>query len=264
MSFLNMSFLKLFQAKAPPLPLIVSFPKSGRTWLRVMLDDLGVEVQYIHDGTDHKLLRPKSSLKENKSRYKKRRTIMLVRDPRDTVVSGYFQVQKRHMLPAGSFSDFIRSDNHGIEKIIRFNLQWFAAMPRMREIRYLQYEDMHRDTAGVLRAILGFLNLQADDRTLVEVANNRTFDKMKVSESTGDLSDRYGKILQPRDANDPESFKVRKGKIGGYGEYLSEDDVAYCDEQLAKFEYWEKLDKVFRTNGLCYARVDNRTRVTSG
>ncbi|TIL76315.1 MAG: sulfotransferase domain-containing protein [Mesorhizobium sp.] len=259
-----MFFLKLSQAKAPPLPLVVSFPKSGRTWLRVMLDDLGVEVKYIHDGTDHKLLRPKSSLKENKSRYKKRRTIILVRDPRDTVVSGYFQVQKRHMLPVGSFSDFIRSDNHGIEKIIRFNLNWLAAMPRMRAIRYLQYEDLHRNTAGVLRAVLGFLNLQAEDRRLVEVANNRTFDKMKASESTGDLADRYGKILLPRDVNDPESFKVRKGKIGGYGEYLSEDDVAYCDEQLARFEYWEKLDKSFSKNGLCYSPLNSRTRLALG
>jgi hypothetical protein len=123
---------------------------------------------------------------------------------------------------------------------------------------------MHRDTAGVLRAILEFVNAQADDQRLVEVADNRTFDKMKASESTGDLSDRYGKILQPRDVNDPESFKVRKGKVGGYGEYLSEDDVAYCDDQLVRFGYWEKLDQVFSTNGLCYAPVDSRARVALG
>ena len=29
------------------------------------------------------------------------------------------------------------------------------------------------------------------------------------------------------------SFKVRKGKVGGFREYLSEDDVAYVDAQIA-------------------------------
>ncbi|RWO85096.1 MAG: hypothetical protein EOS18_01560 [Mesorhizobium sp.] len=249
--------------KADERPLIVSFPKSGRTWLRVMLDDLGVTAQWIHDGTDHKQLRPASSLKENKSRYRKRRTILLVRDPRDTVVSGYFQVQKRHKLPAGSFSDFIRSENHGIEKIARFNLNWFSAAPRMRAMRCVQYEDIHRDAVGVLRSILDFLETQAEDRTLIEVADARAFDRMRTSEAKGDLAGRYGEALLPSDANDPESFKVRKGKIGGYRDYLSDDDVAYCDDLLQRFEYWAKLGKVFSEYGLQYRPIGQPHLVAS-
>lgn len=245
-----MLFSKLFGLNEPPV--LVSFPKSGRTWLRVMLDDLGVNFQYIHDGTDHKQLRSISSINTSKSRYKRRTTVVLVRDPKDTVVSGYFQMQKRHNLPTGSFSDFIRSDLHGIEKIALFNLGWFSAMPRLRAVRYIQYEDIHRDTAGALKAILDFLGIEMDVGKLTEVANNRTFENMRSSEQTGDFSRRYGHILQPRDLNDPESFKVRKGKIGGYRDYLSDDDIAYCDDLLLKLRYWVELDKVFRQNGLCY------------
>ncbi|WP_287191432.1 hypothetical protein [Mesorhizobium sp.] len=39
-----MSLLSNFFASKPSL-LVVSFPKSGRTWLRVMLGDLGVADQ---------------------------------------------------------------------------------------------------------------------------------------------------------------------------------------------------------------------------
>ncbi|RWL48140.1 MAG: hypothetical protein EOR60_07625 [Mesorhizobium sp.] len=253
-----MWFTKLFQTDERPL--IVSFPKSGRTWLRVMLDDLGVTVQYSHDGTDHGRRKSLHSLNENKSRYKGRRTVLLVRDPRDTVVSGYFQVQKRHNIPVGSFSDFIRSDEHGIEKIIRFNTNWFLAVPRLPTVRCVQYEDIHRDTVGVLHSILEFLSVQVDDRALAKVADARTFQKMRSSEAKGDLGERYGAILLPSDVNDPESYKVRKGKIGGYRDYLSDDDVGYCDDLLLKSGYWAKLDKVFRQNGLNYQPIE-RSRI---
>jgi hypothetical protein len=42
--------------------LFVSFPCSGRTWLRHMFHDLGVDTEYTHDGSDHKAGRPLSEL----------------------------------------------------------------------------------------------------------------------------------------------------------------------------------------------------------
>jgi hypothetical protein len=134
----------------------------------------------------------------------------------------------------------------------------------MRTIRCVQYEDIHRDTVGVLRSILEFLDVEAEDRALVEVSRDRSFDKMRTSEAKGDLAERYGKILRPSDVNDPESFKVRKGKIGGYRDYLSDDDVAYCDDLLQKCEYWSKLDKVFNENGLNYHPIYPSPLMASG
>ncbi|MDG4897525.1 sulfotransferase domain-containing protein [Mesorhizobium sp. WSM4976] len=227
-----------------------------------MMNDLGVEMQYIHDGTDHKQLRDISTINTSKSRYRKRKVIFLVRDPRDTVVSGYFQVQKRHKLQAGTFSEFIRSEFHGVEKIVKFNLGWFTIMPKMRSIKYLQYEDVHRDTVGSISGIVSFLGIPASPSKIIEVAENRTFEKMRASEAQGDLGARYGEVLQPGDNRDPESFKVRRGKVGGFREYLSSDDIAYCDEILANSRYWVTLDKVFRQNGLNYRALE-QTRVAA-
>jgi hypothetical protein len=44
------------------------------------------------------------------------------------------------------------------------------------------------------------------------------------------------KILHPGDVRDPESFKVRRGKVGGYREYLSAEDQAFSASALAKLD----------------------------
>jgi hypothetical protein len=35
---------------------------------------------------------------------------------------------------------------------------------------------------------------------------------------------------------DPESFKVRRGKVGGYREYLSLDDQKYAADALTELD----------------------------
>jgi hypothetical protein len=239
---------RLFRAKQSLL--IVSFPKSGRTWLRVMLDDLDVNARYTHDGADHKELLPISRLQADKSRYRKESVLLVVRDPRDTVVSGYFQVRKRHHLEAGTIGECIRSEEHGIEKVAVFNLHWFSAAESQRKMGIVSYEDLHRDAIGVLREIGKFMGKNFPEKQLAEIVEARSFGRMREAEATGELATRYGNILRPRDASDPESFKVRKGKIGGYVDYLSEADIRYCDEVLARLDYWPALEAAMRKNGL--------------
>ena len=42
-------------------------------------------------------------------------------------------------------------------------------------------------------------------------------------------------ILSPKNLNDPESFKTRKGLVGNYHQYLSDADIAFIDEQIDKY-----------------------------
>ena len=41
------------------------------------------------------------------------------------------------------------------------------------------------------------------------------------------------KILQPRDREDRETFKVRQGKVGSFREYLSAEDQSYAAQVYA-------------------------------
>ena len=41
-------------------------------------------------------------------------------------------------------------------------------------------------------------------------------------------------ILHPGDVRDPESFKVRRGKVGGYREYLSVEGPGICCKRAGR------------------------------
>jgi hypothetical protein len=40
------------------------------------------------------------------------------------------------------------------------------------------------------------------------------------------------RAFQPADPNDPETFKVRKGKVGGYVDYLGEEEIALLGRKI--------------------------------
>ena len=111
--------------------IVVSFPKSGRTWLRVMLDALGIACEYTHDTSSYEDALIFEEMRCCEPHYQNRVVIFIHRDPRDTVVSGFFQLTKRlarRRTYVGDLSDFVRDPRHGIEKIVRFNLAWLARL----------------------------------------------------------------------------------------------------------------------------------------
>jgi Sulfotransferase domain len=230
---------------------IISYPKSGRTWLRVMLDDIGAAASFTHDGSDHQLRLPLAALEADKSKYKGAKVLLLVRDPRDTAVSGYFQVTRRLKLANVSISETLRDERHGLKKICHFNLQWFAAAAgfRKRQYRILSYEQMHKTPALALGEVAAFAGVMLDPAIAELIASNRAFASLRAAEASGELAHRYGPYLLPGDRNDAESFKVRRGVIGGYVDYLSEADLSYCESVLAETGYWRQLDRAMMAWG---------------
>ena len=237
-------FGRLFGRNPVEKVVLVSFPKSGRTWLRVMLDAAGVEMDYTHDYSGHVGQRHFTEMKHDKSNYKDRRVVLLVRDPRDVVVSGYFQATKRVGVYSGTISDFIRDPKHGIEKIIVFNSDWFVSAGVPRSFCLIQYEDMHTRLREVLTEVIRFVDPKRPLPDLDQIMELGRFQNMRDLERKGEFSEKYRRKLKPGDPTDAESFKCRKGKIGGYADYLSEDDINYCNAMLEKYNYTELLNQV--------------------
>ena len=155
----------------------------------------------------------------------------MVRDPRDTVVSGYFQAVKRIKVFKGSISDFIRDEKHGIEKILKFHAIWLDNKDAPKDFLLVRYEDMHKSALVVLKKTLEFLQVKnIDENKLKKVVEFAKFDNMHRLEKEGFFEKKYGSILTPSDKSDKESFKVRRGQVGGYLDYLSEKDTEYCNE----------------------------------
>jgi hypothetical protein len=241
---------------------VVSYPKSGRTWLRVMLDDLGIEALYTHDGSGFEEQALIANLDADKTKFAAGLVLLMVRDPRDVVISGYFQVLRRLRLPtagAMSISDFIRHPCYGIEKAVRFNQHWFAAARDMSDLAIVRYEDLHHDTNRALTAIVRFACSKASTDVLTDVAWRRSFAQMRRLEADGGFTPSYGTALTPADLADPESYKVRRGIVGGYVDYLSRDDQEFCNRIIGETGYDVQLQDAMKVRSVlrCLAEARN-------
>jgi len=98
---------------------------------------------------------------------------------------------------------------------------------------------------SVFTELLSFLGWPDYGDDAIEAAvSTGEFSKMKKLEETDALKNER---LKPPEDGDPEGFKVRKGKVGGYREYFTEDDKEYVDTFLR-----DELDDFFG----CYKNLN--------
>lgn len=233
--------------------LVVSFPKSGRTWLRLLLgktlcDGFGLDeslmldplrltaqanlppVLFTHDGSSNKRGKRFDELGTDRSVYREKKVAYLTRNPLDVLVSCYFEATRRKRVFRGSLAEFLRHDRYGLRKILVFNRIWEASRHQPKAFLLLRYEDVHASPVEALRALLGFLGArELPEETLGGAVSYATFGNMRELERSRHFR---GKRMAPRDVNDEESYKTRRGKIRGYTDYLDERDLAYARELI--------------------------------
>ena len=243
---------------------VLSFPKSGRTWLTVMVGkalclQYGCSEEHIpqtllltklikaerdprikitgfgHDrsSTDHAL--DYRAMFSDKREFGDKGVILLVRDPRDVAVSFYFQVTRRENVFTGSLSEFLRDETLGIRKILAFNKNWYERRNVPRRFQLFTYEEMHENPRRVLSTTLEIMGVtDVPEEIVAQAVEFASFANMRELESR----DAFGAAsMRPGDPSDPESFKVRRGEIGGYRKYLSADDIAYIESCMREMEY---------------------------
>ncbi|MFW6009253.1 MAG: sulfotransferase domain-containing protein, partial [archaeon] len=168
-----------------------------------------------------------------------KKIIFLVRDPRDVVISLYFQMKKRRDKFDGSLEDFIFRKKGSIDSIIKFYNIWKKNRGIPKDFLLIRYEDMHKDTKKELDKTLKFIGLKVDDKLISEAVEFAKFDNMRKMEKKNKYN---SSRLKPGEKNDIESYKTRKGKVGGYKDYLSEKQICYINEKIKNklsnfFEY---------------------------
>ena len=244
--------------------IILSVPKSGRTWLRAFIcayfcKRFGVEFTlrperycqpdiprliFSHDLFEHrtkgdlwdrlrgKYLVPRSELGRAK-------IILLVRDPRDCFVSLYLQITRRDPnapveLKQRSVSEMLRDRRFGVRAIIKTMNHWLNEFAGRDNFILVRYESLRASPAEHFRSLLAVLGEAEPDTTIFQEALEFSrFENMQKLEAAGAFD---SKILHPGDVRDPESFKVRRGKVGGYREYLSLEDQKYAASALAQLD----------------------------
>ncbi|MBW2121232.1 MAG: sulfotransferase domain-containing protein [Deltaproteobacteria bacterium] len=244
---------RLLGRRLPAELYIISYPKSGRTWLRALVGkalslELGLPgerildtpfmtaaaglpvADFTHDGSAMLDRARYQDLPRNKKPYRGKKVVLLARGVKDTLVSAYFQATRRIEVFEGPISDFIRSDVFGVMKILTFYRIWHENRHVPRDFLFVRYEDMHRDAAAVLRKVLNFMGAGFVSRGHVLASVEYcSFENMRKAEEQNRFKTN---IMSPKRPGDPESYKVRKGRVGGYIEYLSREDIEYIDRAL--------------------------------
>ena len=239
---------------------VVSYPKSGRTFVRAMLARLyqrrfGIDernllefpmllrappevprVLFTHAGD---AMRTPDEIRIEPADYAHAKLVLIARHPGDIAVSRYHHLRHRsrdkarQRLADQPLETFVWADEGGIPSIVTF-LNQFAALPGITIIRY---EDFLDEPAKSLNRLAEAIGLQVGEDAIADAVEFGSLPSLRQREREGYFTS--SRLRQAR-KGDAQSGKVRSGKSGGYRAQLSAEEAARIDAYVA-----EHLDRRF-------------------
>jgi hypothetical protein len=228
--------------------LIIAHPKSGNTWLKVMLSRLyqaryglpdslinssdelarrnpaiprisATNGYYSYEGAVGRALGPQapdSELRHKPVQFTKRQSAR-----KQELINHFIAhpVDRRTI----SMWDFVRHSDIGLPSLIDFLNTWERNVKALERSLILRYEDLRAEPAKTLRQVIELMGESFSDEEIEEAVSFGSFDNLRQLESKGVF--RQGGLTL-RNPKDPDSFKVRRGKVGGYRDYFTPEQVA--------------------------------------
>jgi hypothetical protein len=249
--------------------IVISIGKSGRTWLRAMvshlyhqrhnipenkligfadfrrLDPAIPRILFTHDHPVDPWNRRRPGGEEP---FQGKRVLLLVRDPRDVAVSAYFHHAKRSsperraqlglprdMLRDLSVADFMLEPRKGrLKRNVRVLNGWAE---RLRTLSgpslVVRYEDMRAAPERELQRVAVFLGGGFTNEQVLQAVAFASFESLREKERRNFFGEER---LRPADPFDPDSYKVRRGEVGGWRAYLTPEEMARADAIVAELD----------------------------
>lgn len=218
---------------------LVSYPKSGNTWVRFLLANLLYPNEEVGFANINRLLpapgvsskrflkklpRPRILKSHETFDVRFRKVVYLVRDPRDVVVSEYyFNLKKRYIDSTVSLEQFVTKfvagESAGYGSWWEHAAGWIAARQGNPAFLLIRYEDLLTDSVGETGKIAKFLGIQADARRLEAAVERSSADRMRKLEKQ--QADQWTGTKNTRQ-NIPF---VREAKSGAWKETLSQQSA---------------------------------------
>lgn len=255
--------------------IIVGHPKCGGTWLRVMISrafqfrhsipgHIVAKTDELHrrNANIPRLLSTNGSysyeriiadaLESNPPdpSLSAKPIVLLARHPCDIAVSWYIQFTKRQSPYKNELInaelrnpvdrknverwEFVMNEELGLPHLIEFFNNWQKRLATVERPLLVRYEDLRADPIPDLRRIGNLMDAGFTDDELIEARDFASFDNLKKLETEGYF--RNGG-LSLRNRNDPDTFKVRRGKVGGFRDYFEPEQVETM-ERMVRERLW--------------------------
>jgi alcohol sulfotransferase len=251
---------------------IASYPKSGRTWLRFILAnylnrvlELGLTIDLRtmfwlipNDVLDRERGSPAYRFRHarrvpflvmshglwRRSLFQRKPVVLLVREPKDTLVSLYFHLTRHSRAFAGDLKAFIADPQHGAPAFSHYCNRWADGL-RHHPHLVLAYEQLRRAPEEAVADLLRFFALPVEPAALAAAVAASSLDAMGAVERQGGIpGHRY-------DPGERDSRRVRRGEIGGFRAHLDEADVA-CVERICASRLSEPAKRLLAGAGLVH------------
>lgn len=249
---------------------IIVHPKGGGTWLRVMVSRLyqmkyGLPPRrvvktdefynrnpslprflvtnghYSYEGTLEKSLQSQ----EWESEFPQKKVVLFTRHPCDIAVSWYLQYTKRtkpykreliahelkHPIRREDISmwEFVMHPELGLPGLIAYFNTWERLLSKLDNKLIIRYEDLRAKPSETLKQLMSFIGESCTDDAIEEAVKFASFDNMRELEKSNYFSNSG---LTLRNPNDPDTYKVRRGKVGGYKDYFTEEQVTQMEDMV--------------------------------
>ena len=243
---------------------LVSYPKSGRTFVRAMVARLyqrrfglderdllefpklkraapGVpRLLFTHAGDT---MRGPAEITLDEAAHAHCRVVLLVRHPGDITVSRYRHLRHRsrdrarRRLADQPLETFVWAEQGGIPSIVAFLNQWADLSRRRPGITIVRYEDFLSDPQATLGQLAKAVGLDVNDKDIADAVEFGNYRNLKRLEQEGYF---HSKRLRPAKSDDAQSGKVRSGSSGGYRQQLGDLEAERVDAYIR-----EHLDPAF-------------------
>lgn len=213
---------------------IISYPKSGNTWLRFLVanymsnnqctfENSHFFIPDIHYNPEYVEKLPQTGVRFIKSHSAYTSTypkvVYVARDGRDVAVSYYFYLKKfRNISEEISFHEFLEKFNQGaLDNFSSWGehvVGWLSCQSP-DNLLLIKYDDMKQDTLGCLKRVLSFSNIDFDMQKAKAAVEASSFKNMQKQEDS-----QKENIERFKSSNTGIRF-VRKGKTGEWKNFFT-------------------------------------------
>jgi len=234
--------------------IIVSYPKSGRTWLqKLIIEAVKLERGAMEDISDisqlsnfvdlpkilsthagsswEERVNSETQVKTNDwSRYQHAKVLFLYRDPRDVLVSQFYHIRHRSGYSTFEKKYMVQNKNVGLLKIINFMNKWKSFAEKNQDnVLELSYEDMKADAKTALKKVLSFWDIEITDSNIDQAIENCSLENMRKKEAANSESP----WTTTKEKSNSNAFHSRKGIIGEYKEFFEYSEIDAINEMIS-------------------------------